>query len=259
MTSKSQSAPSFRVEFAANSDVGRVRTRNEDALHVCPEHGWAILADGMGGYRGGDVAAHLAVTTALRRLEYEAAAQHAGTVETVETVARSLASAVGDANAEIHRVGIAEPDLAGMGATLLAVAFLSSQVVSAHVGDSRLYRWRDGAFEQLTRDHTMLQEQVDGGMMSAEDARLSRYRGMLTRGVGVSVLVEPEVGVHGAGAGDIFLLCSDGLTDMLHDDEISTVLGGGEPLAATAERLVELANLHGGRDNVSVILARMVV
>lgn len=256
MTSKPRSVPPLRIEFAAHSDVGRVRTRNEDALQVCPEQGWAILADGMGGYRGGDVAARLAVAAALRRIEYEAAANR---MQTVDAAAQSLACAIDDANAEIHRAGVSDPDLAGMGATLLAVAFLDSQVVSAHVGDSRLYRWREGQFEQLTRDHTMLQEQVDGGMMSAEDARHSRYRGMLTRGVGVSMLVQPELGVHAARAGDNFLLCSDGLTDMLDDDQIAGVMAAGEPLPATAERLVELANLHGGRDNVSVIVARIAV
>jgi protein phosphatase len=256
VTTKPRSASPRRVEFAAHSDVGRVRTRNEDALETCPERGWAVLADGMGGYRGGDVAARLAVSAALRRLEYEAAADR---MQSVETAAHSLARAVEDANTEVLRAGIADPDLAGMGATLLAVAFLDGQAVSAHVGDSRLYRWREGEFEQLTRDHTMLQEQVDGGVMSAEDARHSRYRGMLTRGVGVASLVQPELGVHVARAGDLFLLCSDGLTDMLDDDEIAAVLAGGEPLRATAEHLVAQANLHGGRDNVSVIVARMAV
>ncbi len=246
------------IEFALHSHVGMVRMRNEDVVEVRPERGWAVLADGMGGYHGGDVAAHIAVASTLSRLEYEAAATASG-MESVESVTRGLAEAVQDANGEILRAGMERPGLAGMGSTLLATVFLGSHVVSAHVGDSRLYRWRDGRFEQLTRDHTMLQEQVDGGMMSAEQARHSRFRGMLTRGLGVAVIAEPELGVHTAQTGDIFLLCSDGLTDMLDDDEIAAVLADSGSLQERAERLVERANTSGGRDNVSVIVARIAV
>jgi protein phosphatase len=242
------------VEFCARSDIGRVRIRNEDVLEVRPEHGWALLSDGMGGYRGGDVAAKTAVTAALRRLEYEA---DAGRVRATADVLESLANAASDANAEIHRVTLVRPELAGMGATLVAAVFLARHVVSMHIGDSRMYRLRAGLFEQLTRDHTMLQEQVDGGMMSAEDARRAPYRGMLTRGLGVGSMVEPEFGVHEAQPGDLFLLCSDGLTDMLDDCTIAQALEMGGPLEPRAERLVEMANLNGGRDNVSLIIARM--
>lgn len=240
------------VEFAAHSDIGRVRERNEDAFAVCAERGWAVLADGMGGYSGGDVAAQMAVATALRRL----GAEPAGVVSAA-AASCALAGAVAEANAEILRAGAQRPGLAGMGATFVAAVFLPGEVVCAHIGDSRLYRLRDGRLAQLTRDHTMLQEQIDGGMMSAEDARRSRWRGLLTRGLGVGAQALPDVGVHGARAEDLFLLCSDGLTDMLDDDVIGAVLAAGGPLQARAEHLVELANLHGGRDNVSVIVARV--
>ena len=175
----------------------------------------------------------------------------------VETAAHSLARAVEDANTEVLRAGIADPDLAGMGATLLAVAFLDGQAVSAHVGDSRLYRWREGEFEQLTRDHTMLQEQVDSGVMSAEDARHSRYRGMLTRGVGVASLVQPEVGVHVARAGDLFLLCSDGLTKELSDEEIHRTIMEADSPRHACQLLVAKTNEAGGNDNIAIVIVRL--
>jgi len=241
------------VEFCARSDVGRVRQRNEDTLELRPQQGWAVLADGMGGYRGGDVASRIAVAAVLRRLERavgpEADAQ-------VEAACAMLADAAREANADILRAARATPELSSMGSTLLTAVFLSRHVVSAHLGDSRLYRLQRGVLAQLTRDHTMLQEQIDGGIMTVEAAARSRFKGMLTRGLGVSEKVNPEVGVHDAQAGDVFLMCSDGLTDMLSDREIAAVLGAGGPIEAAAERLVELANLNGGRDNISVIVAR---
>ena len=241
------------IEFCARTDVGRRRARNEDALEVDAARRWAVLADGMGGYRGGDVASRVAVAAVRQRLQREA---DAGRMEGVGDVSSSLAAAVRDANVEIHREARARPQLAGMGSTVVIATFLAGHVVSAHVGDSRLYRLHDGLFEQLTRDHTMLQELVDGGIMSAEDASRAGFKGMLTRGLGMPGAVEPDLGVHVAHGGDVFLLCSDGLTDMARDDEIVDALDPAGSLAASADRLVELANANGGRDNVSVILAR---
>lgn len=244
------------MDFCARSDVGRVRMRNEDAFEVRETQRWALLADGMGGYRGGDVASRIAVTAALQRLEQEAGA---GRAEGAAALAHALSRAACTANDEIRREAMKTRELAGMGSTLVIAAFLADCVVSVHVGDSRLYRLHEGALQQLTRDHTMLQELIDGGIMSVEEAACSQFRGLLTRGLGVSATVVPEVGTHPARAGDIFLLCSDGLTDMLDDGEIAGVLasiGGDGALAPAADRLVELANCKGGRDNISVILAR---
>lgn len=236
---------------ASRSHVGRVRLRNEDALRVDASLGWLVLADGMGGYQGGDIAAGLAVDVAARCLARDAAVPRS-----TEDLVRIARRAAEDANAEIRRVGVLRPELAGMGATLVLAVFLQDRLVCAHVGDSRLYRYAGGRLELLTRDHTLLQERVDAGMMRPEDARRSRYRGMLTRGLGVSPLVEADIAVHPVHEADIFLLCSDGLTDMLDDEEISSLLEMGGGLDEVADRLVEAANASGGRDNVSVILAR---
>jgi protein phosphatase len=232
--------------------------RNEDSLEVCEGQAWALLADGMGGYRGGDVASRIAVTAAMQRLQHEAGA---GRTTLPETLAVAMVHAACDANDEIRREAMKNGELAGMGSTLVMAVFLADCVVSVHVGDSRLYRLSGGRLQRLTRDHTMLQELLDGGMMSAEEAARSKFRGMLTRGLGVAATVTPDAGTHAARAGDIFLLCSDGLTDMLDDGGIEVVLAAVTAaegsLAAAADRLVELANGNGGRDNISVILARM--
>ncbi|HJV27530.1 MAG TPA: protein phosphatase 2C domain-containing protein [Aromatoleum sp.] len=248
-----------RIEFCARSDVGRVRARNEDSLEVREAAGWAVLADGMGGYRGGDVASRITVEAVIRRLEQEAASRPlAGT----DVVGQVLHAAARDANDEIRRESQRVRELAGMGSTVVAAAFLPGQVVSAHIGDSRLYRLRSGVLQQLTRDHTMLQDLVDGGIMSAEEAGRSHFRGLLTRGLGVAATVVPDVSAHATQIGDLFLLCSDGLTDMLDDAAIQAGLaaatGSGDALTRTADRLVAQANARGGRDNISLILAHVV-
>ncbi|MBW7860420.1 MAG: serine/threonine-protein phosphatase [Rhodocyclaceae bacterium] len=239
-------------ECAARTHVGRVRARNEDAILVDPLGRWAILADGMGGYRGGDVAARIAVETIGRRLAAEPLAgldAHA--------VAGRVAQSVGQANERIWIEGYSNPELTGMGSTVVVVVFQPDAAISVHVGDSRLYRWRGGDLKQLTADHTVVQEQVDEGLMSPGSARHAPMRSMLTRGLGVMDIVEPEIGVHAVKTGDVFLLCSDGLTDMLDDEEICARLSSGDAVEVIAERLIDAANDQGGRDNVSVVIVRV--
>lgn len=240
------------VAFAYRSDVGRVRSRNEDALAVGDDGVWAVLADGMGGYCGGDVAASIGVSVFRDCLDV-AGLQHTG----VEEVAELLARATEDAHFAILREGQVHPELLGMGSTVVAVVFLRGQLVCAHLGDSRLYRLRADAFDQLTVDHTMVQELVDSGQVAADEVRHSVYRGMLTRGLGVTVAEQPELGVHRVEPGDVYLLCSDGLTDMVDDEDIARAMAAEEDVGVIAERLVTLANSQGGRDNVSVIVARV--
>lgn len=254
MDARQRQAGVIPVQFGSCSDVGRVRKRNEDALYVDQDGRFAVIADGMGGYRGGDVAADLAVTVVRHALDVGLAK-----LDNRDDVARLLFDATQDANVAIFRAGQEDPGLGGMGCTLVMATFIDGEVVSAHVGDSRLYRLRDAELTLLTRDHTMLQEQVDGGIISAEEARGFTYRGLLTRGLGVADEVFPDLGIHDATEGDVFLFCSDGLTDMLDDESISTVLARGEAVGDIAARLVQCANDRGGRDNVSVIVGRLVV
>lgn len=244
------------IEVAGLSHVGKRRTRNEDVIAFDAHKGWAVLADGMGGYAGGDVAAQLGVDTVRHVLD-----SRFDRVWSEHQAAEVLSGAVRAANKAIHRAALRDPDLAFMGSTIVAVVFVASGVVCAHVGDSRLYRLRapSGPLTQCTRDHTVLQARIDAGELDPANVLHSEARGPLTRGLGVSTDERPDVGFYPVAPGDILLLCSDGLTDMLHDDEIQALILGQSQLADAAQALIEAANIRGGRDNVSVVLARMVV
>lgn len=240
------------LRVATRSDVGRVRARNEDALAVLSEWNWLVLSDGMGGYRGGDVASRLAVDVLS-----ECSCLHGGEARLAATATEILKGAIEEANAQILRTAGQQPELTGMGATLVAAIFLPGRLVVGHVGDSRLYRLRLGELLQLTRDHTLLQEQLDRGIITAEAARQSPVRGMLTRALGVEATVQPDLASYPALAGDVYLMCSDGVTDMVPDESLLEIMADVEDLQAAADRVVDLANARGGRDNISLILAHL--
>lgn len=251
MDSKSAPWPDLRV--VSRTDVGRLRERNEDSLAVLTEWNWLVLSDGMGGYRGGDVASRLAV---------DAVTDHSGRFggEACQASARALAilkDAIVEANSRILRTAADRPELTGMGATMVAAIFLPGRLVVGHVGDSRLYRLRHGELLQLTRDHTLLQEQLDRGMISLEAARRSPVRGMLTRALGVEEVVQPDLASYPAMPGDIYLMCSDGVTDMIEDEQLLAFMADMDNLADAADGVVALANSRGGRDNISLILAQL--
>lgn len=246
----------FVLEMVARSDAGRVRRNNEDAVHVDPASGFAILADGMGGHNAGEVASQMAVAALARELAHVPArpADASGR----PTVRETLHAAVARANAAIHRAASSNPDHAGMGTTLVVARFYDHRLAVAHVGDSRLYRWRGESLMRLTRDHSVLQERIDSGLLSPEQARFFPHRNLVTRALGVEATVDVELGEHAIRPGDIYLLCSDGLNDMAEDSEIAAILAAtAADLPACAARLVDMANERGGRDNVSVILARV--
>lgn len=242
-----------RITFAARTHAGKVRARNEDALAVNAERGWAVLADGMGGYQGGDVAATLAVSVIAQRLERDLP----GTGGAVDEVRSVLLDAVRAANRDIFRSGIEDEDLAGMGSTVVVAVFVADAMVCAHVGDSRLYRLGNRGFQRLTRDHTVLQELLDDGIMTFEESCYSPVRGLLTRGLGVGPDVEPDAGVFPALAGDVFIWCSDGLTGMLDDTEIHDLVVRLDDVNLIADGLIDFANARGGSDNISVVIARL--
>ena len=241
------------LEMVALTDVGRVRPRNEDSVMVLPGDGWAFLSDGMGGYRGGDVASALAVRVLGEQLQGSAALE----LDVWQRV-DILRAAVEAANAEIFHAASSRPSLTGMGATVVAACFLHGRLIAAHVGDSRLYRYRGGFLMQLTKDHSLFQEQIDRGVPSGEAAGASVPRGLITRALGVDPLVEPDLASLPTQPGDVYLLCSDGLTDMLSDMEIADALSALDgSLGETGRLMIELANERGGRDNISVILVRL--
>jgi len=162
------------------------------------------------------------------------------------------------ANASIFHAAHSQPQYAGMGTTIVTGLFYDNRVAVGHVGDSRMYRLRGEAFGSITRDHSLLQEQIDSGLISVEDARNSKNKNLVTRAVGIDAEITAEIHVHDVQVGDIYLLCSDGLNDMVEDDDIHSTLyamQGNLPLAA--EQLIQMANDNGGRDNVSVILVKV--
>ena len=249
------------LEIVLRTDTGRVREHNEDAVFANPHLGFVVLADGMGGYNAGEVASSMATTRLASELESALAARapHATDGPGGEAFAgQCLRDAVADANAAIFQAAQDEAGYAGMGTTLVAALFFDDRVAVAHVGDSRLYRLRDGTLSLLTHDHSLLQEQIDSGLLSAEEARHSLNRNLVTRALGVDPLVEVDLAEHLVLPDDLYLLCSDGLNDMVPDEEIALALqtlSGHLDLAAT--QLVEMANDQGGRDNVSVILVKV--
>ncbi len=227
------------------TDPGLCRERNEDAVAWDREQRWALVADGMGGHQAGEVASHLVVETVKKRLYGRSS----------HDMKRLLRRAVDEANRRVHAEATADEQRQGMGATVVLARFTPRRLVVAHVGDSRLYRLRDGRLKQLTRDHSLVQELVDGGMLSAEEARHSPHRNVITRAVGYQATVSVEVASHGSRRGDRVLLCSDGLSDLVEEERLAACLGRTAPPQTVARALTELANQAGGKDNIAVLVA----
>jgi len=220
-----------------------------------------VLADGMGGYNAGEVASGMAVSVVSTEIKQrlldespsdrdEATGEELGVLLLRENIQK--------ANTSIFRAAQSQPQYAGMGTTIVSGLFYDNRVAVGHIGDSRMYRLRGEALEAITRDHSLLQEQIDAGIISVGDARMSRNKNLVTRAVGIDEEVEVEIHMHEVLVGDIYLLCSDGLNDMVEDEDIKATLEafqGNLPLAAS--QLIQLANDNGGRDNVSAILVKV--
>ncbi|MDD5384123.1 MAG: Stp1/IreP family PP2C-type Ser/Thr phosphatase [Gallionella sp.] len=249
------------LEIVSQTNPGMVRSHNEDSIAQELACGLVVLADGMGGYNAGEVASGIAVSVVATEVCQHL--QDASPTDRDEASGEELGVAllrdnIQRANASIFHAAQSQPQYAGMGTTIVAGLFYDNRVVVGHVGDSRMYRLRGETLETITRDHSLLQEQIDGGMISVEDARVSKNKNLVTRAVGIDAEVVPEIHVHDALAGDIYLLCSDGLNDMVEDEDIQSTLyamQGNLPLAA--EQLIQMANDNGGRDNISVMLVKV--
>ena len=249
------------LEIATCTDPGMVRSHNEDSIAADPANGLVVLADGMGGYNAGEVASGMATTviiTEMRQILTHAKPYDVDSRTSEEIAARLLREQVLKANSSIYQAAQSQPQYAGMGTTLVVCLFYDNRMLVAHLGDSRLYLLRDRDFSQVTRDHSLLQEQIDSGIITAEQAKKAQHKNLVTRALGIDPIVEPEIHEYPTKAGDIYLLCSDGLCDMVDDEDIGMTLqtlGGNLKLAA--QQLVQMANDNGGRDNVSVILVRV--
>ncbi|MCC5872374.1 MAG: Stp1/IreP family PP2C-type Ser/Thr phosphatase [Gammaproteobacteria bacterium] len=250
-----------RISMAGLTHTGQVREHNEDCIGLRPEVGLLVLADGMGGLKAGEVASAMAVEVITAELEAELEEiPAAGHDEASGYALHSLAvgRAITKANASIFGVAQSQPQCAGMGTTLVVGLFFDNRLTVAHVGDSRMYRLREGVLEQVTSDHSLVQELVDRGFYTPEEARHATNKNIVTRALGIGAAVDVDMHEELALMGDLYLLCSDGLNDMIDDEQIRTILAENRGnLDAAAEILVDAANAEGGRDNVSVLLARV--
>jgi protein phosphatase len=234
-------------ESASLSDPGRVRRQNEDALLVRAGGGVFAVADGMGGHAAGEVASRLAIETLAARADETGAAM----------AVTDLVAVFDDANRAILERAAADPATRGMGTTLsVLTAGSEGPALVAHIGDSRIYRWRGGRLEQLTRDHTWVQEHVDAGVLAPDRARSHPFSSVLTRVLGTTDNPAPDIQRLEVLPEDLYLLCSDGLTGMIDTGILAEVLAGDGSLEDKARALVAAANRAGGGDNITVILAR---
>jgi protein phosphatase len=218
-----------------------------------------ILADGMGGYNAGEVASGIAISFIASVLETSFFDPLPGETDGgLPDAGCCLAKSIGLANTAIYNASLSESTYAGMGTTLVMALFFDNRVTVGHIGDSRLYRLRGEEFAVVTRDHSLLQEQIDHGMITVEEARFAHNRNLVTRALGVEPEVESEIHAYDVAPGDLYLLCSDGLNDMVSDEQIrQTLQASPDNLEFAAERLVQMANDKGGRDNISVILVKV--
>ncbi len=250
-----------KIKFAEITHVGMVREHNEDAIGSNADIGLMVLADGMGGYNAGEVASGIAVQTISELAAEGAMREERNERDPTTGLMRQtivLRDAVARANKIIFQTAQSQTHCEGMGTTLVAAIFYDDKLSVAHVGDSRAYRLRAGRFEQLTLDHSLLQELVDRGFYSEEEAQRSTNRNYVTRALGVEPTVEVEVQEFDVLPDDVYLLCSDGLPDMVEDEDIHlTISTFNASLDVVGQQLVELANDHGGRDNVSVMMAQV--
>ena len=240
----------MQFSCAARTDVGIVRSGTEDNYLMLADRGIFIVADGMGGHAAGEVASEMAVRLISRDL---------GTVRGIpdEEVAERMRQAIRGANAAIYERTLTEHDKRGMGTTATALVLLPNRFLLGHVGDSRAYRLRDGQFEQLTKDHSYVQEQVDAGLLTPEQARVHPYSNVITRCVGANQDVIPDTYGGDLRTGDVVLLASDGLTGMLEDEHIHKILEAPGGPQDWVDAMINDANRRGGLDNITAILVKV--
>jgi protein phosphatase len=239
------------ITCAGRTDVGIIRSGNEDSYLMVPDRGIFVVADGMGGHAAGEVASEMAVTHIASEL---------GSLRGLgdEEVAERMRQAIRSANGAIFQRTLTEHDKRGMGTTVTSLVLYSSRFLIGQVGDSRAYLLRDGKLTQVTKDHSYVQEQVDAGYLTPEQARTHPYSNVITRCVGANSDVQPDVYVGSVRPKDLFLLASDGLTGMLEDPELHDILRRDEQMPQDqVDQLINEANRHGGLDNITAILVRI--
>jgi len=238
--------------YCAKSDTGRARSNNEDSVAIDEATHTVVLADGMGGYNAGEIASGMA--TAFIKSELSRWLTEAGDGPKTREIRRAMEICVDNANLSIFNSANSNAQYAGMGTTLVVGVFRDDILLLGHIGDSRCYRMRAGQLVQITKDHSLLQEQIDAGLITPEQAVGSNIKNLVTRALGVEESVLLEVNEHSVEPGDVYVLCSDGLSDMVDDAGIAKIMSLDTGLEQKAVSLIDAANEKGGRDNISVIV-----
>jgi len=251
----------YKLEVVNVSDVGCKRPHNEDSTASNQALGILVLADGMGGYKAGEVASAIAVTGIYNDIKSGLKNSKPKGIDDASGLYKHsilIRDAVNRANSSIYNTAQSDEQCKGMGTTIVTAITYDDRISIAHVGDSRVYRVRGKDFKQITKDHSLVQELIDRGLFTPEEAEKNAPKNLVTRALGIDAKVEIDVIEDELAIGDIYLLCSDGLTDMVKDEEIHLTLGKySANLAHAANELVEIAKKYGGKDNISVILARV--
>ena len=242
----------MNYKFCSQTDPGRTRENNEDSVAFDEATHLGVLADGMGGYNAGEIASGMA--TAFIKSELARWLSQAGQQANLKDVRRAMEICVDNANRSIFNASNSNPQYSGMGTTLVVGVFQEGRLLLGHVGDSRCYRLRGHELMQITKDHSLLQEQIDAGLLTLEQAATAAHKNLVTRALGVEEEAMLELHEHQVEAGDIYLMCSDGLSDMVDDVAIAKIMNNGAQLERMADELVSLANEHGGRDNITVLM-----
>jgi PPM family protein phosphatase len=238
-----------RIVSFGKTDCGLRRPNNEDAFLVKPEFGFCLVADGMGGAAAGELASQIFSETTN---EVFSAADFSN-ADRVQLIQQSFLLA----NDRILKHTDVTPAHKGMGCTAELIAFFGDKFILGHMGDSRTYRLKNGQLKQLSQDHSLVQEQLERGLITPEEARTHTMKNVILRAVGVDETPALDLVRGNLAVGDLFLLCSDGLTDMVEDADIMAVLASGKPLIQKTEKLIELANDAGGHDNITVVLVEI--
>ena len=250
-----------KIQIVGFTDTGRVRQNNEDSIGYDSVLGLLVLADGMGGHLGGEVASTVSVDTIIQSVQQTLPSIKTGQIDastgySMESVC--IQQAIEQANDVIYKRSSNEAELRGMGTTIVVMLFYDNRFSLAHIGDSRCYRYRGQKMEQITKDHSLLQELIDRGFYTPEEARTSLNKNLVTKALGIDPTISPDLQEELVMKNDVYLLCSDGLTDLVEDEYISlTIKRFSDNLEEAAKQLISKANQNGGKDNISVILCRI--
>jgi serine/threonine protein phosphatase PrpC len=251
----------MRVRFSGDTDVGLKRDHNEDSVYLPTDVRLAIVADGMGGHASGEVASALAVDTMVDYYGRTADMQPLTWPYKVDRDLRGdinrMTTGVLLANLEVHERAARDPSCKGMGTTVVATYFLDDTVIIGHVGDSRVYRLREGKLTQITEDHSLINDYIKMKRVTEEEAENWPHKNVIVRALGMKDSVQVDIITDHPKVGDCFLLCSDGLCDMLNDKQIAHIMDATPDLDKAVENLIAGANEQGGADNISVVLARI--